>query len=111
MDNQYNYYDPNKEDKNNIFDEQPQGMNGGQTGMNGQLPKKHHKCPRWAKLAGSAVAFGVIASCTFMGVNAVAGKYFGTNTTQQTSSSKATTSKNSDSSAEPVIQYGNFRCV
>ena len=43
MDNQYNYYDPNKEDKNNIFDEQPQGMNGGQTGMNGQLPKKHHK--------------------------------------------------------------------
>ena len=99
MDNQYNYYDPNKEDKNNIFDEQPQGMNGGQTGMNGQLPKKHHKCPRWAKLAGSAVVFGVIASCTFMGVNAVAGKYFGTNTTQQTSSSKATTSKNSDSSS------------
>ena len=44
-------------------------------------------------------AFGVIASCTFMGVNAVAGKYFGTNTTQQTSSSKATTSKNSDSSS------------
>ena len=67
--------------------------------MNGQPPKKHHKCPRWAKLAGSAVAFGVIASCTFMGVNAVAGKYFGTNTTQQTSSSKATTSKNSDSSS------------
>ena len=99
MDNQYNYYDPNKEDKNNIFDEQPQGMNGGQMGMNGQPPKKHHKCPRWAKLAGSAVAFGVIASCTFMGVNAVAGKYFGTNTTQQTSSSKATTSKNSDSSS------------
>ena len=99
MDNQYNYYDPNKEDKNNIFDEQPHGMNGGQTGMNGQLPKKHHKCPRWAKLAGSAVAFGVIASCTFMGVNAVAGKYFGTNTTQQSSSSKATTSKNSDSSS------------
>ena len=99
MDNQYNYYDPNKEDKNNIFDEQPQGMNGGQPGMNGQPPKKHHKCPRWAKLAGSAVAFGVIASCTFMGVNAVAGKYFGTNTTQQTSSSKATTSKNSDSSS------------
>ena len=99
MDNQYNYYDPNKEDKNNIFDEQPQGMNGGQPGMNGQPPKKHHKCPRWAKLAGSAVAFGVIASCTFMGVNAVAGKYFGTNTTQQTSSSKATASKNSDSSS------------
>ena len=99
MDNQYNYYDPNKEDKNNIFDEQPQGMNGGQTGMNGQVPKKHHKCPRWVKLVGSAVAFGVIASCTFMGVNAVAGKYFGTNTTQQTSSSKATTSKNSDSSS------------
>ena len=87
MDNQYNYYDPNKEDKNNIFDEQPQGMNGGQP------PKKHHKCPRWAKLAGSAVAFGVIASCTFMGVNAVAGKYFGTNTTQQTSGNKSTTSK------------------
>lgn len=99
MDNQYNYYDPNKEDKNNIFDEQPQGMNGGQPGMNGQPPKKHHKCPRRAKLAGSAVAFGVIASCTFMGVNAVAGKYFGTNTTQQTSNSKATTSKNSDSSS------------
>lgn len=99
MDNQYNYYDPNKEDKNNIFDEQPQGMNGGQPGMNGQPPKKHHKCPKWAKLAGSAVAFGVIASCTFMGVNAVAGKYFGTNTTQQTSSSKSTTSKNSDSSS------------
>ena len=48
MDNQYNYYDPNKEDKNNIFDEQPQGMKGGQP------PKKHYKCPRWAKLAGSA---------------------------------------------------------
>ena len=99
MDNQYNYYDPNKEDKNNIFDEQPQGMNGGQPGMSSQPPKKHHKCPRWAKLAGSAVAFGVIASCTFMGVNAVAGKYFGTNTTQQTFGSKATTSKNSDSSS------------
>ena len=99
MDNQYNYYDPNKEDKNNIFDEQPQGMNGGQPGMNGQPPKKHHKCPRWAKLAGSAVAFGVIASCTFIGVNAVAGKYFGTNTTQQTSGNKSTTSKNSDSTS------------
>lgn len=99
MDNQYNYYDPNKEDKDNIFDEQPQGMNGGTQGMNGQPPKKHHKCPRWAKLAGSAVAFGVIASCTFMGVNAVAGKYFGTNTTQQTSGNKSTTSKNSDSSS------------
>ena len=74
-------------------------MNDGQTGMNGQPPKKHHKCPRWAKLAGSAVAFGVIASCTFMGVNAVAGKYFGTNTTQQTSGNKSTTSKNSDSSS------------
>lgn len=99
MDNQYNYYDPNKEDKNNIFDEQPQGMNGGQPGMNGQPPKKHHKCPKWAKLAGSAVAFGVIASCTFIGVNAVAGKYFGTNTTQQTSSSKSTSDKNSDSTS------------
>ena len=98
MDNQYNYYDSNKEDKNNIFDEQPQGMNG-QPGMNGNPQKPHRKCPKWAKLAGSAVAFGVIASCTFMGVNAVAGKYFGTNTTQQTSSSKSTSSKSSDSSS------------
>ncbi len=97
MDNQYNYYDPNKEDKNNIFDEQPQGMNG-QPGMNGNPHKQHRKCPKWAKLAGSAVAFGVIASCTFMGVNAVAAKYFGTNTTQ-TTSSKSTSSKSSDSSS------------
>ena len=41
----------------------------------------------------------MIASCTFMGVNAVAGKYFGTNTTQQTSGNKSTTSKNSDSTS------------
>ena len=40
MYNEYNYYDPNQEDPNNIFDEQPKET---------KQPKQKKKMPNWGK--------------------------------------------------------------
>ncbi len=80
MDNQYNYYNPNQEDPNNIFDEHK------------EPPKKKRekrKPPKWFSIACLGIAFGVIASAAFQTSNIVAGKLLGTSsqakTTKQTS--------------------------
>lgn len=114
MDNQYNYYDPNQEDRENIFDEQP-GQNGQgtwQTGgqqAGGKPPKKHRslkgmKVPKWARVAGSAVAFGLIAALVFVGTASVAGSKLGLygnsqKTVKSTSDSSSSNVKLSQSSS------------
>ena len=40
-------------------------------------PKKKKKAPRWLKVAGLAVLFGIVASGVFAAGNFVAGKFFG----------------------------------
>lgn len=74
MENQYQYYDSNEQDGMYHYGRQSEGADN-------QPPKKpHRKCPKWIKVAGSAVAFGVIASCTFVGMNTVLGHVLGTET-------------------------------
>lgn len=76
MENQYNYYNPGENNRNNIFDEQPESSYG-QSGSDGRPPKRKKKFPKVVAIAGSAVLFGVIASMTFLATNRVAGKLLG----------------------------------
>lgn len=80
MDNQYNYYNPNQEDPNNIFDEHKEQP---------RKKKEKKKPPKWLSVACLGIAFGVIASAAFQTSNIVAGKLLGTSvqtkTTKQTS--------------------------
>lgn len=83
MENQYNYYNPGENDRNNIFDERP-GNGYRQGGADGQLPKRRRKLPKAVKLAGSAIAFGVIAGLAFFAVNITAEKFVERSGGQQT---------------------------
>ena len=74
MDNQYSYYNPNQEDPNNIFDEQPK-----QTGK--KRDKK--KPPKWVSAACLGLIFGLVASAAFQTSNIVAGKVLGTDSTKE----------------------------
>lgn len=85
MSNEYNYYNPNPEDfnNNNIFDEQPKQ----------EKPKKpKKKIPKWTKVLGMALAFGVVASAAFQASNIVFDKVTGndTKTVKQASTSGST---------------------
>lgn len=74
MENQYQYYNPNEQDGTYHYGRQSEGADN-------RPPKKpHRKFPKWIKVAGSAVAFGVIASCTFVGMNTVLSHVLGTET-------------------------------
>lgn len=83
MENQYNYYNPGENDRNNIFDERP-GNGYRQGGADGQPPKRRRKLPKAVKLAGSAIAFGVIAGLAFFAVNITAEKFVERSGGQQT---------------------------
>lgn len=83
MENQYNYYNPGENDRNNIFDERP-GNGYRQGGADGQSPKRRRKLPKAVKLAGSAIAFGVIAGLAFFAVNITAEKFVERSGGQQT---------------------------
>lgn len=89
MDNQYNYYKPDEDGKNeNQYQSAP------------KAPKPRRKVPKKvAAVAGAAVMFGVIGGLTFQGTNYVAGKVLGltrkqnVETTKTVSNSQLTTSK------------------
>lgn len=83
MENQYNYYNPGENDRNNIFDERP-GNGYRQGGADGQPPRRRRKLPKAVKFAGSAIAFGVIAGLAFFAVNITAGKFVEKSGGQQT---------------------------
>lgn len=73
MSNEYNYYNPNPEDFNNhnIFDEQPRQEKP-------QRPRR--KMPKWFRILGIALAFGVAASAAFQASNIVFDKIIGNST-------------------------------
>lgn len=79
MDNRYNYYDPNHEDDNNIFDEQPRRdepeMDFNPKPQKPQRPK--HKIPKVVTAIGLAFVFGVVASLAFQGSNLLFDKILG----------------------------------
>lgn len=83
MENQYNYYDPNNDDSNNIFDEQPRRTYG-QNGSDGNVPRRKKKIPKLVTLIGAAIVFGIVASAAFLTTNIVAGKVMGNSDTVQT---------------------------
>lgn len=86
MDNQYNYYNPNSEDNNNIFDEAPRrGQSSGP-----KMEKK--KFPKVIGVIGLAIVFGLVASLTFQAGNILAGKILGT--TDSAKTAKQTTTVN-----------------
>ena len=83
MENQYNYYNPGENDRNNKRDERP-GNGYRQGGADGQPPRRRRKRPKAVKFAGSAIAFGVIAGLAFFAVNITAGKFVEKSGGQQT---------------------------
>ena len=112
MDNQYNYYNPNSEDNNNIFDEAPR-----QRHSSGPKTEKK-KFPKVIGVIGLAIIFGLVASLTFQAGNLLAGKILGmtdsaktpkqtttVNNTQLSKSSSTVTSDVSDivDSAMPSV--------
>lgn len=76
MENQYNYYNPGENDRNNIFDSQPRNVYG-QGEPDGRLPKRRKKLPKGVKLVGAAIIFGIAASLAFSATNVVVGKLTG----------------------------------
>ena len=68
MYNEYNYYDPNQEDPNNIFDEQPKET---------KQPKQKKKMPNWGKAVCLGLVFGLTAGVAFQGVNWAGNKITG----------------------------------
>lgn len=83
MENQYNYYNPGENDRNNIFDSQPRNVYG-QHEPDGQPPKRRKKLPKGVKLVGAAIIFGVTASLAFSASNVVVGKLTGNSGGRQT---------------------------
>lgn len=67
MDNQYSYYTPNQEEPNYGSGQEPKPRK-----------KKDRKVPRWVKVAGLGLIFGIVASAAFQTSNFVAGKVLGT---------------------------------
>ena len=68
MYNEYNYYAPNQEDPNNIFDEQPKET---------KQPKQKKKMPNWGKAFCLGLVFGLTAGVAFQGVNWAGNKITG----------------------------------
>lgn len=54
-------------------------------------PKKMKKAPRWLKVVGLAVLFGVVASVVFQAGNLLAGKLLGTGSGKETAKVESTT--------------------
>lgn len=74
MDNQYNYYEPDRDESDtheeeSIFDERPR-----------KKPRK--KLPKFVKIFGIALAAGILAGAGFAGTNFLVGKLLGTNSKQ-----------------------------
>lgn len=80
MDNRYNYYDPNQDDDDNIFDEQPRRRDEDidfQTYDYRPRQKEKKKLPKFVATIGLAVIFGVVASVAFKGSNMLWDSFLG----------------------------------
>lgn len=105
MENQYNYYDPNKDNDNNIFDEQP--------GKKPDRKKEKKKIPKWLGAAGLGLIFGLVASAAFITSNLLVGKVVGTTTAgvqdkkQTTAVSNTQLSKTSSTVTSDVSEIVN----
>lgn len=84
MDNQYNYYNPNSEDNNNIFDEAPR------QGQSPRQKREKKKFPKVIGVIGLAIVFGLVASLTFQAGNLLADKILGTTDSAKTAKQTAT---------------------
>ena len=95
MENQYTYYKPEPDDMNGMNEETPK-------------QKKNRKVPKPVKLVCAGVAFGLVASVTFLTGNYVGTKVFGTTTTngktaktaQTVNGAKLTTSSSSTGTSD-----------
>lgn len=81
MDNRYNYYDPNQDDNDNIFDEQPRRKEPEiDYGFGTKTPERSkRKTPKILITMGLALVFGVVASFAFKGTNMLFDSVFGKN--------------------------------
>lgn len=88
MYNEYNYYDPNQEDPDNIFDEQPKQPD------QPKQPRKKGKMPKWCTAVCLGLVFGLTASVAFQASNVVGDKITGkaeeTKETKQTATASTT---------------------
>ena len=88
MYNEYNYYDPNQEDPDNIFDEQPKQPD------QPKQPRKKGKMPKWCTAVCLGLVFGLTASVAFQASNVVGDKITGkaeeTKETKQTATVSTT---------------------
>lgn len=84
MDNQYNYYNPNSEDNNNIFDE------ASRQGQSPRQKREKKKFPKVIGVIGLAIVFGLVASLTFQAGNLLADKILGTTDSAKTAKQTAT---------------------
>lgn len=88
MYNEYNYNDPNQEDPDNIFDEQPKQPD------QPKQPRKKGKMPKWCTAVCLGLVFGLTASVAFQASNVVGDKITGkaeeTKETKQTATVSTT---------------------
>lgn len=81
MDNEYNYYDPDKEYR--------YGRYNGEQPERGPAKKKHKGAAVVAGIAGLAVLFGVIASAVFLTSNIVGSRILGLDSVSDTSTASS----------------------
>lgn len=86
MDNCYNYYDPNRDDDDNIFDEQPRRSEQDiefRTYDYSPQQKEKRKLPKLVVTIGLALVFGVVASLAFKGSNMLLDSLLGKNVKEE----------------------------
>ena len=71
MSNDYNYYDPNQQDYNHIYDEQPKGEGP-------EHKRGRKKIPKVVSVICLALVFGVVASASFTASNFITDRFWGT---------------------------------
>ena len=85
MDNRYNYYDPNQDDDENIFDEQPRRREPEiDYGFGSKSPERQkRKMPKVVITIGLAFVFGAVASLAFKGTNMLFDSVLGRNVKEE----------------------------
>lgn len=108
MDNQYNYYQPNQGDSQNVEENTEQNtyqtgediythQTSGATylhnagGAKPQGPKKPFKFPKWAAVLCAAVLFGVVGGSVFVATSYVGNRILGNDSSKSVSTVQATT--------------------
>ena len=78
MDNEYNYYNPDKDCRS--------GGSGGSQPERGPVKKKHKGAAMVAGVAGLAILFGAVSSAVFLASNVVGGRILGLGSSPDASS-------------------------